>query len=521
MFQQTVVPVSHEVDFVGKRIKTSKLRHLWSFYVRRNDAVDPAVDNYFEVELLFSKKSSKRRVSVNGHLMKQVAGKVDENVKFCISGLVLEVKPEVRSGYDLLIGGESFSQLNPDHKLDEEEHSREEAQPARPNKAVAVSKRQRGSYPRSLSDHEAVEVLESLKAKATLTLVSKAPIVQLQRKFSANQPTEQDDSGDMSRVSNCTASTISPAESFKDPFATPSSMVFSPFTTIPATAASTTLTAAASGRGSASVYLESDSVPDFLSGSDNDTNARDSFVDPFSSVLSSASLAPVSVPPPCGAPAATATPPAPAAVAQQHLNPFDVDPQPTQTQMRVNTARAHKNPFDDEVAQPEMVPATEAEKLRAENETLRLRVENEALKARVQAQQHAQQAQHQHAHQHHQHHQQAPQPVQFDLVEYQKQCQQQQYQMQQQQARWSMECHRHSYEQQLYHHQLFHHQQHQHQQRASSDVVSVQQLSALVGNQTFDSAVMLALNAPPRRSGVAVCAASRTLLQPTSKKSTL
>merc|ERR1711924_353032 len=147
-----------------------------------------------------------------------------------------------------------------------------------------------------------------------------------------------------------------------------------------------------------------------------------------------------------------------------------------------DTARAHKNPFDDEVAQPEMAPATEAEKLRAENETLRLRVENEALKARVQAQQHAQQAQHQHAHQHHQ---QAPQPVQFDLVEYQKQC-----------------------EQQLYHHQLFHHQQHQHQQRASSDVVSVQQLSALVENQTFDSAVMLALNAPPRRSGVAVCAAS-------------
>jgi hypothetical protein len=69
-----------------------------------------------------------------------------------------------------------------------------------------------------------------------------------------------------------------------------------------------------------------------------------------------------------------------------------------------------------------------------------------------------------------------------------------------------MECHRHSYEQQQRYHHHLQQQELCQRYRASSGVVSVQQLSALVEKQTFDSAVMLALNTPPRSSGVAVCA---------------
>merc|ERR1719473_2382909 len=113
-----VVPVSSEVNFIGKRIKSSKQRHVWSFYVRRDGAADPAVDNYFECELLCSKKSAKRRISVNGHLMKQVAGKADESVKICIAGLALEAK-QLGKQYDLIIGGQSFARLFAERKCEE------------------------------------------------------------------------------------------------------------------------------------------------------------------------------------------------------------------------------------------------------------------------------------------------------------------------------------------------------------------------------------------------------------------
>jgi len=503
-----ITPVACQAEFVGKHIKTSKTKVAWSFYVRKEVAADPAVDSYFEVELLASKTSGKRRLYVNEHLMKEVEGKA-ASLRFCHAGLVLEVvasskkkKEKVEAEYDLLIGGQSFSELlevqdsrlpaDNDYTLEAEVQRQRLAKKADDNQKKEEGRRQRGAYPRSVSDQEAADALQSEICR-TRTLVSKAPIALLQKRLSgesstpnSNSPAKSDTgrASDSSVTSVGTASTVSPTDSinFRDPFSTPFTTP-SPPSHIEASLSQSPFTfATASNDGSSTdTDTASDSdCPDFLSGTVAGTESpvRNSFVDPFSSVLSSASPtlsytpstsgfggfnssnagatpAPLSLTPAVHT-STTSSSSTSSGALQQQPNPFDP---PAST--------VCENPFDN-VNVKEELEAKEVAQLRAENEALRLRAENEALKAEMQAQQQQQQ-------QHTQQQQQQP-PQQFDLVEYQKQCQMQQYQIQQRHQlateRWSMECQRQSYEQQV---QMQYFQQQQ-QQQQQQNLLRLQQL---------------------------------------------
>jgi len=432
---EEIAPISKEVAFVGKRIKTSKAKVTWSFNVTRTDAED----RHFKVELLASKKSGKRRVSVNDHLMKEVDVN-SKSLRFSTGGILLEPivgklskkKEDDQIEYDLLVGGHSLSAL------------------------YLELKRQQG---------------EMEKASAACTTASE--------QLATETPAEHQH--------NCRSSYPEiggdnvPTDEYTDPFSPDTVMASFPSQSFSTFDTNATSTFTDMDSDSDTTEDESAQSLDFLSGDmDSVTSFNSTFNDPFSSVLST--LSPVLEPTHgsfTGSPmtlVSTAGSRCPSSITTSPpQNPFDA-PNP-----------AIVNPFDAPVVD-------ELVKLRAENEALKLKAENEALKAKMQQQQYQIQQQ---------------QPQQYNY----------QQQVSHSQDRWSMECHRASYvqqqQQQFQQQQQLQHQQYgvpsdfylqqqeqlrKQQQQVASGHVSVQQLSSLVENQTFDSAVMLALNAAPRRS---------------------
>jgi len=101
MTDDTIRPISDSVEFVGRHIKTSKVKHTWTF---ESHVRDKAV----KVEL-FASKAGKRRICVNSSLMKQ--SDASKSLRFSYAGLTLEVVEEKENEYDLLIGPHSFSAL--------------------------------------------------------------------------------------------------------------------------------------------------------------------------------------------------------------------------------------------------------------------------------------------------------------------------------------------------------------------------------------------------------------------------
>jgi len=92
------------LDLVGKRIKSSKSKISWSFDVH-------AV--CFTIELLISSYSGKKRVKMNGQVVKEA--KDTSALTFTHGGVIFDVinsKYRGKYGYDLLINGHAFSELH-------------------------------------------------------------------------------------------------------------------------------------------------------------------------------------------------------------------------------------------------------------------------------------------------------------------------------------------------------------------------------------------------------------------------
>jgi len=123
VLQDQIKTLAQRVEFVGKRIKTSKTKVTWSFNIKQV---------CFTVELFDSKSSGKRRVHVNGHLAKEVSAKGATTLQFRNTGLSFEVaigdkSPAKKSSkgnkagepdcvaasvYDLRVDGHSFAEIH-------------------------------------------------------------------------------------------------------------------------------------------------------------------------------------------------------------------------------------------------------------------------------------------------------------------------------------------------------------------------------------------------------------------------
>jgi len=474
-FSSSVNPISKDVQFVGKHIKTSKMRVVWSFKIRK------AAWYLFEVELLAS-KSGKRRISVNGHLTKECDSKTKDqhtSFKFHHGGLALEVLQK-GSDFDLLIGSQLFSEVkgvgakivdfvpkhkcthNPDPLFSDHGSMGNGLKTSKPLKRASS----RGSYPNT----KGVFFKGGFLHSDSLTLKSTACEGDSFGSKAVNSEQKAQmynfDQEEIDRESVSTASTVSP-ERFHDPF---SSMIDSPFYKTMSTTGSTL------------------SPPqDQLSGVDSGESCA--FDDPFSSVCSSATTA-IPQPPVLslkraitslnnGAPTMTST---------IFPNPFDETVHPNPFDETI-----HPNPFDEVV--PSLYPSQHTQfaqllQLQTENASLRLTTENSQKNSTFQHglvpqyQQPLQQYFYPRCHQQQQYQENHQQQYQQQNQQYQHQhhhqCQQQQQQY-------------HSHHHHRHHHQRQQQCQQQQQQHKPAEV-SVRQLELLVANNTFDHAVMLALN---------------------------